>query len=1737
MTSKTLITTLSSLLAAAFVFSARADITTGLKGYWTFDEGSGSLAADASGNGNNGTLTNFADTGFTTMWTNGIVTNAIVFNQNGETTNYVVVPNSTSINAGQAAKEWTLSAWVKPSVAGGSQVGNAGIIAKGKLNLEEYALYLSGGKFQTRLRNSAGSGTMTATGTTTPGANQWYHVIAIVKEPRQAFLNSEALIYVNGTKESSTDSNTYTTDYASTEPLVIGAREDANGNVNLPFKGVIDEVRVYARALTNDVWQLYTNNVTSLSLTSQPRSVTCYSNDTVVFSAGVDSKTILPLTYQWWLTTATSTNLMSSVTNSSLSSTFTLPNVTNGNAGTYSVVISNAAGVVTTSFPATLTVQALPAANTSSGLVGWWKMDDGSGSSTAADSSGNGSTGTLVNFTDTSFQSQWGVGLIGGALFFNGDGASSNLVAVPSLGTSAPAMLDFNASPVFTLSAWVQAAPTQTNEAAIIAKGTGAGGEQYVLELNGNNYRFFVRDTNFVSYGISSTTAANGFWQHVAGVVNATNGTMSLYVNGLLVGSSVAPSSLLATNHEVSIGNRQSGTAGYNFPFTGAIDDVRIYSRDLTAADVYALYGASAYPIITTQLPATGSTPFSLFAGASPTFKVAVVGAAPFAYQWYINGAPDPAGTNASYQFTNLPVGAVTAYCIITNNLGSATSSTWSATVVAAPTASYPQVVLKDTPTGYWRLNETPDNGAGNNGTVANDYLGGNCGSYANTALGQNGYSVGLAGQYSYSPATDPYETSAQFGYVNAGVSNLVASIQGVDFSKPANQTANFSIEAWVKGDVTQYYSSGIVAKGAWGAEQFTLDTGGTSYSYRFTMRDASKKAYYITSNTNYPDGNWHHLVGVLDEANSNAFLYVDGVKVASLASSPSAGVISTTVPMSIGSRLGNGSVGYNQQFFGNINDVAVYNYALTATQVVTHYLAVGIPPAITQNPMSYTSVNEGTTLIVAAQGGGGTAPTTVQWYDVTAGTPGTPLANQTSNTLVINNISAALNGHSLALRVSNAFGTVYSSSVYLIVYNGVPVVTVTPASVSVYPNQPVVFKATATGTEPFSYQWSVNSTVVPGATSPTYSASAASGSALVTCTVTGPHGPGAASGTLNVQAAPADTYGSGILADHPLAYWRLDESTGATFANDYAGGHNAYYYSAVNGLPGFNPADPDTAAGFGMNGVANNSMALEQDNSAAGIPNLDFSKLGSNAQFSVEAWLKAPTGQPNGAGIICKGYGGGGEQFNLDLYGSAVRFFMRDAATNTHGPTSTFHVDGAWHHVVGVCDMSNGVVNLYVDGALQAFTTNLPGLGVLSALPAGTPVLTSIGSRMSSATDTSYTLQLTNAVVDEVALYGYALSSNQVAAHFTAAALPPQLVQDLQSQMYVYEGFPLTLTVLASSSTPMSYQWKRNGTTLSDGPGISGSQTNTLTLSVGQFSAGSSFQVFITNQGTSTPAVSTLATITVLPRLGFNGFGTQWSSQGNAKYTGANVLRLTDGGASEAASSYFGFPVYVGGFQATFTYQAAGNRAADGTAFVLQNDARGAAALGGAGGPIGYGGVTNSVAVEFNLYTSRGVGYAFATNGGTGSYTSASPVNIASGDPIDVTVLYANGVLSLTLTDAVAQTSFTATTNLNIPAVLGADTAYVGFTGGSGSVTAIQTVTNFTFVSMPALSIQTSADNHVLLSWPTAAGGGFALQQSASLGSGWTPVGTSPTVVGNAYQVTLPASASTAFYRLINGP
>jgi hypothetical protein len=290
------------------------------------------------------------------------------------------------------------------------------------------------------------------------------------------------------------------------------------------------------------------------------------------------------------------------------------------------------------------------------------------------------------------------------------------------------------------------------------------------------------------------------------------------------------------------------------------------------------------------------------------------------------------------------------------------------------------------------------------------------------------------------------------------------------------------------------------------------------------------------------------------------------------------------------------------------------------------------------------------------------------------------------------------------------------------------------------------------------------------------------------------------------------------------------------------------------------------------------------------------------------------------------------------------------------------------------------------------------------------------------------------------------------------------------------------------------------------------------------------SFQLIMTNAVGSNASASASLLVT---RVALNDGG-GWTPNGGATIT-RNVLTLTDGAGGEARSSLLNLPQYVGGFTASFIYQDVGSGGADGAAFVLHQDSRGASALGGARGGLGYSGISPSAAIQFNIYVNNGVGIQFRINGLTGvPYVSTAPVNLASVDPIGITLRYDGAILAMALTDAVAAVSFSTNWNVALPAILGSDSAYVGFSGADGGVASTETISNFAFVSLPRLSSQLASAGTILFSWPASAGG-FLLQQNSSLSpTTWVKFPGLPNLIGSQNQVLVSPAFGSQFYRLM---
>jgi murein DD-endopeptidase MepM/ murein hydrolase activator NlpD len=284
--------------------------------------------------------------------------------------------------------------------------------------------------------------------------------------------------------------------------------------------------------------------------------------------------------------------------------------------------------------------------------------------------------------------------------------------------------------------------------------------------------------------------------------------------------------------------------------------------------------------------------------------------------------------------------------------------------------------------------------------------------------------------------------------------------------------------------------------------------------------------------------------------------------------------------------------------------------------------------------------------------------------------------------------------------------------------------------------------------------------------------------------------------------------------------------------------------------------------------------------------------------------------------------------------------------------------------------------------------------------------------------------------------------------------------------------GQTATFSVVASGTAPFTYQWLQN--TGSGFTAISGANSSSYTTPVTTSNNdGNTFEVMVTNSVNSVTSNTVTLTVTAAPSTPSYGSGLTTAGiamNGGAAIAGSARLRLTDGGGSEGRSAFFITPVNVQSFISTFTFQLT-NANADGFTFTIQPNS--ATALGSRGGGLGYAGILQSVAVGFQLYSGASGAVSLVglwTNGASpdatpGTDMSGSSINLHSGDTFKVIISYNGTTLSMYIRDLTnTNLHFFKSFPINIPSTVGSNTAFVGFTGGDGGLTATQDILSWSY-------------------------------------------------------------------------
>ena len=380
-------------------------------------------------------------------------------------------------------------------------------------------------------------------------------------------------VYVNGLLDNGALSGVVPASQynAAGENVTVGRR--AGG---FYFQGTIDEVRLYNRALSAAEIQSDMNTPvggtppppdTTPPTTPSGLTATASSSSRIdlAWTASTDNVGVTGYQIERCAgTTCTSFTQVATATTTTYSDT----GLAASSPYRYRVRATDAAG----NLSAYSNIASATTLSPASGLVAAYAFGEGAGTTTA-DATGKGHTGTLQGGASWTTSGKYGSGLS-----FNGS------TAYVDLGNAA----DLQLTGSMTWSAWIYATSNPPDDGQIIAKSGGAGW-QFKTSPDTGVHTFGVgvsADAGSLTQRYSATVRALGTWYHVAGVYDAASQTLNIYVNGVLdngVLSGTVPASQYNAAENVTVGRRAGG-----FYFQGTIDEVRLYNRALSQAEIQA---------------------------------------------------------------------------------------------------------------------------------------------------------------------------------------------------------------------------------------------------------------------------------------------------------------------------------------------------------------------------------------------------------------------------------------------------------------------------------------------------------------------------------------------------------------------------------------------------------------------------------------------------------------------------------------------------------------------------------------------------------------------------------------------------------------------------------------------------------------------------------------------------------------------------------------------------------------------------------------------------------------------------------------------------------------------------------------------------------------------------------------------------------------------------------------------
>ena len=404
------------------------------------------------------------------------------------------------------------------------------------------------------------------------------------------------------------------------------------------------------------------------TISLQPHPLTVVTGQTA--SLSIEAYGIPPLRYQWFRDNLPLDGETHQV--------ITRTTATTNDTAQYWATVSNIGGTSTSQVVSLTVILPPPCVPTVPGVRAWWQFE-GAGNDAAG--------GNSVAFSsEPHFQN----GVVGRGLALGGNSFLASAVGGPSL--------DLGQSEGFSIEGWINPSSAGTQALLEWNNRVGAAGLHFYLGQpppagNGAGSLFAnLLDTQNRSHWISSLGGAVvvGEWQHVALTFSKGSGLARIFVNGSQVASNLFGSFTpqTGTNYHLLFGHRIGG--GVQFPYTGGMDEITLYSRSLDPSEIALIHLVGAGGKCNQGFPATiVSNPQNRTAqiGAGVTLSVGAAGSLPLSYQWRYGGAPIDGATNGTLTIENVQLSHAGNYSVVVTNEFGAAESTNSVLVVTRPPA------------------------------------------------------------------------------------------------------------------------------------------------------------------------------------------------------------------------------------------------------------------------------------------------------------------------------------------------------------------------------------------------------------------------------------------------------------------------------------------------------------------------------------------------------------------------------------------------------------------------------------------------------------------------------------------------------------------------------------------------------------------------------------------------------------------------------------------------------------------------------------------------------------------------------------------------------------------------------------------------------------------------------------------------------------------------------------------